>query len=195
MQTFSIKCLPLPLTMRDVCSVCLRPMQVTAAGVIRPLHGPIRSRCPGSHLPPRVSTSQASRVMPTSAVDAPRTHLQKTYRDLSHRFQFRIILCCHAEFPVSSLKTLKHIPQAAREHAARKMAAILDFVTVHNSLEAWSRLFRFGARCLRMPDNQNDGSLTSAVLLQVNNESDAPAAEFLRQTPLVSSKCLCSRLR
>ena len=121
-----------------VCSVCLRPMQVTAAGVIR-VHGPIRSRCPGSHLPPRVSTSQAS--MPTSAgppSDSPSEDLPRPEPPISVLHHPLL----PSEFPVSSLKTLKHIPQAAREHAARKLAAILDFVTVHNSPEITLTKFR-----------------------------------------------------
>ena len=41
-----------PISARQVgCSVCFRPIAVTAAGMIR-IHGPVRARCPGSRRPP-----------------------------------------------------------------------------------------------------------------------------------------------
>ena len=41
-----------PISARQVgCSVCFRPIAVTAAEMIR-IHGPVRARCPGSRRPP-----------------------------------------------------------------------------------------------------------------------------------------------
>ena len=53
--------------------------------------------------------------------------------------------------PRSTVKILKRIPHASRDHAARKLATILDQIVLNNNTASWDRLFSFAPRCLRVP--------------------------------------------
>ena len=51
--------------------------------------------------------------------------------------------------PPHLVKTVKGIPRASRDIAARKMAAILQDIMSLNDVPSWNRLYRFATRCLR----------------------------------------------
>ena len=58
--------------LRVVCSVCLRSISVTSAGLVR-AHGPLSHRCPGSNEPP-ARTQRADDVQlspPQTPVSSP----------------------------------------------------------------------------------------------------------------------------
>ena len=146
------------LNLQPSCSVCLRPFTTTAAGVVRQ-HGPVKSRCPGSHRPPR--TSCAPGQLPSksnnqgaedaTAVTPPSDpHLEKV-----------------------SVRVLKRLPKVSRECAVRKLAGILEAVVRDNDYTLWVRLHRFTTRCLRHPGKEGRGSsLATVVNRQLREETD-----------------------
>ena len=147
--------------MAGTCALCLRSMSTTATGLLR-IHGPLIARCPGSGKPPRpLASSRISPSMPTSAsspVLAP-------------------AVPSPASTPSPVLPTiprnrvLKRIPKAARHQCSARLATVLGDVVRHNSVEAWSRLFLFAPRCLRLPQRgKHPESLSSLVRQQLRDD-------------------------
>ena len=64
---------------------------------------------------------------------------------------------------------------ASRDHAARKLATILDQIVLNNNTASWDRLFSFAPRCLRVPRRGGHRrSLASHVNAMLREESDPP---------------------
>ena len=124
------------------CAVCRRYISVTAAGLIRQ-HGPLRSRCPGSHQhpgpDPGVSPPLSQQPLgPEGMRTAPLPYSQ-TSSDTQ-------------QCPLKCLvKVLKQIPRLEREQAASKLAVILDSIVSKNDYTSWSRLLQFSTWCLHVP--------------------------------------------
>ena len=130
------------------CAVCGRLISVTAAGLIRQ-HGPLRSRCPGSHQQP--GPSPGSRVSP-SLSQQPHTPEGLRAASLpSSRISTHATDTRQCPLPLKcSAKILKRIPRASREQAASKLARILDAIVSKGDHASWDRLLRFSTRCLHV---------------------------------------------
>ena len=75
--------------------------------------------------------------------------------------------------PRSTVKILKRISRASRDHAARKLATILDQVVLNNNIASWDCLFSFAPRCRRVPRRGGHRrSLASHVNAMLREESD-----------------------
>ena len=149
------------LSLSPTCSICFRPMTITAAGLVRQ-HGPLRARCPGSHQPPANSTQPPQAVLSRSGrpLVAPLTG--------SATFQPTCLP------PRATVKILKRIPKASRLSAGRKLATILEAVVGKNDHASWDRLFRFSSRCLRAPKRGGQRrSLATVVNRQLEEETDS----------------------
>ena len=116
---------------------------------------PVGQRCPGSGSPPLPQD--------TSSADAPRqtgTQTALPTEDFS---------------TLPYVRLLKRLPRASRDQSARKLATILDEVTVVNSASSWMRLLKFPRRCLRVPTRGGRRwSLAKHVNQQLAEESDPP---------------------
>ena len=104
----------------SVCSVCLCPIAVTNAELVRQ-HGPVASRCPGSRRPPAVSPpaipQPSTRLLPCSKTAAPPSLTPAQVLTNS---------TTQEPPPRCSVKLLKRVPWSSREQAASKLALILD---------------------------------------------------------------------
>ena len=68
---------------------------------------------------------------------------------------------------------LKRVPRASRYLAATKLARILEDVSVKNDSGSWSRLFKFGRRCLAVPRRGGwRRNLASTVNAQLQEEAE-----------------------
>ena len=104
---------------QSTCSVCLRPIAVTATGLVRQ-HGPVASRCPGSRRPP---------VWPASTPAHPPEPLTMMTRGQDSEEMERLPPSTVFSLPLrTSVNIIKRLPKASRESAARKFAAILEAV-------------------------------------------------------------------
>ena len=139
---------------RALCYICLRPMPLRKDGAVR-VHSPVGQRCPGSGSPPLPHD--------TSSADAPRqtgTQTPPPMEDFS---------------TLPYVRLLKRLPHASRDQSARKLATILDEVTVVNSASSWMCLLKFPRRCLRVPTRGGRRwSLAKYVNQQLAEESDPP---------------------
>ena len=128
------------------CTVCRRLTALTKAGLIR-VHGPVDNRCPGSRAPPShrgvsttdFTTSSSHPVLPTEAELGSRQPFTSDHRHNP------------LTLPVPPMKTIKRIPRASRNTAAKKLASIIEAAVASNDQNSWDRLFRFASRCLRSP--------------------------------------------
>ena len=148
-----------------VCSVCLRSISLTAAGLIR-VHGPVHQRYPGSGKPPKPNVS--SWVLPgnVGAPDGPAYVLQ-----VPRAADSGLSLLCN----VPPVKLIDRIPSAARYQCGVKFTAILSDVIETNSLASWDRLLHFPSRCLRLPEDPNKSkSLSSKIKEQLVREESPP---------------------
>ena len=143
---------------RAPCAVCGRSMPVTRTGLIR-VHGPLDNRCAGSRVPPvglsNVIDRGNSQPLPPFAPDVPQA----------------------AQVPPSppqlAVRTIKRIPRAARELAAKKLAVLLGRVVESNELASWDRLLHFSTRCLRvLPRGGSHYNSTKAFKKQIEDEVD-----------------------
>ena len=149
--------------------MCLRCMPLRRDGGVR-VHGPVDNRCPGSGKQPRIaaplghsfssteSSPPATTVVADSSPGPPPSpaHVEGL----------------HLQPPG---KIVKRIPRASREHAASKLAAILDDVTAANNVASWTRLLNFPRRCLRVPVRGGSRwSLARQVNRQLTEECDPP---------------------
>ena len=71
--------------------------------------------------------------------------------------------------PIPASRTLDRIPKAARYQCRVKLTTIMEVVG-ENSIVAWSRLFHFPTRCLRIPDRSSNKEGRSAVLASIVKE-------------------------
>ena len=159
---------------RALCKICHRPMPLRRDGAIR-VHGPVGERCPGSGVAPLPCDVP-------SAETPQQTVRQASTEDLSILPHVRI---------------LKRLPRASRVQSARKLATILDEVTVANSFNSWMRLLKFPRRCLCVPIRGGQRwNLVKHVNHQLAEESDplptAPWAVGRPTTPPQSPRTHCS---
>ena len=145
---------------RADCAICLRSCSVTSVGLIR-AHGPVASRCSGSHQPavPAVpigsDTAASDPVLSTSNPLLNTTSSDPTPIQIS----------------VPQVKIIKRIPRASREQALSKLANILEGVVNNNSPSSWERLFLFSTRCLRVPSRSDRRwSLATMINKQLREE-------------------------
>ena len=142
-----------------LCTVCRRPVSITAAGLVR---GPVRSRCPGSRCAPPTPCSDTAPAQPRVRVEDPSTSPSQSTppSDL---------------LPPTNNCKIRRIPKNSRDQAARKLASILNAVVAINDHASWSHLLCFASRCLRVPLNRTQGrqgSLVSTFNKQLADESD-----------------------
>ena len=77
---------------------------------------------------------------------------------------------------IQSVRVLKRVPPASRYLAATKLARILEYVSEKNDSGLWSRLFKFGRRCLVVPRRGGRRrKLASAVNAQLQEEAEQPS--------------------
>ena len=122
------------------CVVCHRSISVTAAGLVR-LHGPVRSRCPGSRKPPLSQVS--SNIFSQPPIRGP-------YAGNSPQDSLDLP-------PAPSRKLLKRIPRGSREACAYKLTTILEATVRQNDVASWDRLLHFAACCLYAPPGGGGG--------------------------------------
>ena len=152
---------------RGRCSVCLRSMPLRLDGLIR-VHGPRRSRCPGSDQPPGSDLTTVSQSMSSSPVDpCPRVPSPRSPHTTSSNLEDVLSL-----LKSKKVKTLKRIPRGCRNQAARKFDEILANVICVNDQDCWARLFRFSRSCLACPGRGGRRwSLSKLVSRQIIEES------------------------
>ena len=145
-----------PVANRGQCAICCRIMPLTRAGLVR-VHGPVRNHYCGSHnlpLIPNLGQGAVSLGIGASPPSSP------PRREVPNPTRFTV-------------KILKRIPRASRDHAARKLATILDQVVLNNNTASWNCLFSFAPCCLRMPRRGGHcRSLASHVNAMLKEESD-----------------------
>ena len=147
----------------DCCSVCLRVISVTSAGLIHQ-HGPCHSR-PGARQPPVSCRLMSSQQECTSATST----LNSTPQD---PFSLPTLS------PKCSVQVLKGIPRASQCHGAEELSKVLLNVVSLNNDASWNCLSRFTARCFHVPEERiKNRSLASEVNQQLNNETDPPQVE------------------
>ena len=79
----------------------------------------------------------------------------------------------NTEPPRSTVKLLKRIPRTSRDHAAKKLATILDQVVLNNNTAYWDGLFSSAPRYLRVPRRGGHcRSLASHVNAMLREQSD-----------------------
>ena len=77
------------------------------------------------------------------------------------------------------IRVLKRVPRASRHLAATKLARILEDVAEKNDSGSWSRLFKFGRRCLAVPRRGGRRrKLASAVNAKLQEEAEPPSNLF-----------------
>ena len=164
-----------PTSLRP-CAVCCRLISVTAAGLIRQ-HGPLPSRCPGSHQQPGSGPSVSAPLSQQPHCPDGMHAASRPPHRLSTDSQQRPLP------PKCLVKILKRIPHASREQAAAKLAKILDAIVSkdgHDDHVSCDRLLQFSAQCFRVPARRAKRcSLASMVNGQLREEVDPPV---LRQT-------------
>ena len=131
------------------CSLCLRCMSLTSAGVMR-VHGPMGRRCPGSGKPPRGFSGQRTSVPSGEAVQ---------HQGVTPSSQPSVVSLSQGEPAVVQhlpiVRVLRRIPKAAREQCSSKLTSILEEVVRSNDVCSWNRLFQFATSCLRLPHRGN----------------------------------------
>ena len=175
------------------CSVCRRPIALTASGVVR-CHGPRSSRCPGSGLLPAVpatctssslSSSSSSLSAVSSSLLPPSVVVTSDQQQALHsppHLQSSIPPCR------PSAKFLKRIPKASRDCCGRKLAAILGAVVADNNHEAWYRLLRLVIDARDSPSEvENDGPWPPLSINRLKASDHGTTARLSRE-PRSSSK-------
>ena len=148
------------------CSLCLRCMSLTSAGVVR-VHGPVGRRCQGSGKPPRGVSARRTGV-PSGEADQQRGATPSTQPSVVSLSQGEPAVVQH--LPV--VRVLRRIPKAAREQCSSKLASILEEVMRSNEVGSWNRLFQFTTTCLRLPHRGNPHqSLASKIKDQLREEA------------------------
>ena len=156
-----------------VCSVCLRSMSVTSAGVVW-IHGPGSSRCPGSGRPPK--TSNGDNGASVSVFSSPRgqgrepppSAADSQGEQLSSQFSFK-----------PRVKIVKRIPRASRDLVRSKLTSLLEGVVSSNAISSWERLLHFSARCLIVPPRGGRRwSLATMINKQLREEADPPPVKI-----------------
>ena len=145
---------------QSLCAISRRPIATCSNGLIQ-LHGPVNSRCAGSHHSPifhstphdgSTSNSSQSQTGPPTSFPPPN----------------------------QLVKVLKRIPKASRASCARKLTSILEAVVASNDQASWHRLLSFPKRCLRTPlRGGKHWSLSSIINKQLNEESDLSTGKSL----------------
>ena len=139
------------------CSVCLRVLSLTAAGLIHQ-HGPSPG-CSGTGCQPIVgSTCIKDPELSTAA--PPSTSASSVNNSEQDLLQSILSQRC---------RLLKRIPKASRTLAAEKLSAVLLRIIANpDDLSAWSDLLRFSFACLVVPGGRggknHQSNLTSKVL-------------------------------
>ena len=152
------------------CSVCHLPYSVTRAGAIR-THGPVHNRCQGSGKPPSVIPPCVPRDNAIAVTCTPYTSTNQPPPSDTVTLS-----------PVASSRILKRVPRGSRDHAAKKMASIVQNVVIGNDPLTWQRLLLFAPRCLRVPRRGGKRwKLTSAVNQQIREEMPDVGPQTIRQ--------------
>ena len=146
---------------RAPCAVCLRQMPLRKDGTIH-VHGPVSWRCGGSGGSPNTIVPETREAQDPGSADhvpsASRTLPPPTVASFS---------------PLPRVRVVKRLPHASQDPATRKLASILEEVTMVNSAHSWLRLLRFPRHCLRTP--RRGGlcwSLAKCINQQLAEESD-----------------------
>ena len=148
------------------CSLCLRCMSLTSAGVMR-VHGPVGRRCPGSGKPPRGFSGQRTSV-PSGEADQHQGVTPPSRPSVVSLSQGEPAAVQH--LPI--VRVLRRIPKAAREQCSSKLTSILEEVERSNDVCSWNRLFQFSTSCLRLPHRGNPHqSLASKIKDQLREEA------------------------
>ena len=173
----------------SLCSVCLRPIAVTKAGVVR-LQGPIRARCGGSGQLPATRDRLLRLNCSRSDSDPVSVSVQSVQEveSLSDSQAFVPVVsvpACPLTIQPSrpSNKILPRIPKGAREQCGRKLATILDSVSRCNDHASWCRLLSFTERCLRSPSRGGKRRSLAAVFnAQINGEDTSLSSRLVKKS-------------
>ena len=77
---------------------------------------------------------------------------------------------------IQSIRVLKRVPRVSRHLAVTKLPRFVEDVSVKNDSRSWSRLFKFGRRCLAVPRRGGRRrNLASAVNAQLQEEAEPPS--------------------
>ena len=80
----------------------------------------------------------------------------------------------------SNAPIIKRVPKSSRHLAATKLSRILDDIVERNTVDAWSRLFKFPLWCLAWPSRAGQRhSLATAVNRQLQVEADKPVPQLV----------------
>ena len=144
---------------RSPCSVCLRSVAVTSAGLIRQ-HGPVQAHCSGSHQP----SASSFLILPPFA---PPITLRVEVPSPAPSATTQAALPA-AAFSRPTVKILRRILKASRLLAGRKLTSLLEAVVFGNDHTLWKRLFHFSSHCLKLPQRSAQGtSLATLVNRQI----------------------------
>ena len=158
------------------CSVCLRVLSLTAAGLIHQ-HGPSPG-CPGTGRQPIVgSTCIKNPELSTAAPPSTSTSsVNNSQQDLLQSLSSQ------------RCRLLKRIPKASRTLAAEKLAAVLSRIIANpDDLSAWSDILRFSFACLAVPGGRggknHQSNLTSKVNSALNAYPERPTDRSSQSKP------------
>ena len=119
------------------CSLCLRCMSLTSAGVVR-VHGPVGRRCQGSSKPPR-GFSERQTSVPSGEADQQQGVTPPSQPSVVSLPQGEPVVVQH----LSVVSVLRRIPKAIREQCSSKPASILEEVERSNDA--------LGTDCFNLP--------------------------------------------
>ena len=130
------------------------------------MHGPIGNRCLCSRSLPAVAAVPRPSQATSSDVHSPA--LSGESKPVFHQY--------------SNVPIMKRVPKSSCHLAATKLSRILDDIVERNTVDAWSRLFKFPFRCLARPSHAGQRhSLSTAVNRQLQVEADKSVPQFGRQ--------------
>lgn len=168
-----------------VCSVCMRQISLTSAGVIHSHgHG---SLCVGSGCPPAavttaVSTSESAFTTSSMSLVTAVGQLQQASRPLDSQTLLDDVVRARC-------RVLKYIPKASRIMAATKFTTVLDRIVADpDNVSLWQQFLMFTHSCFTV--GERGGKRHSTTLAtKVNNALSAfPTTGYRLQPPVVCNK-------
>lgn len=141
------------------CSVCLRQLSLTSAGVIH-VHGLHGSQCTGSGCAPTDASITTQTAL--SSGDGPQQQKQQqaTASPLDAQYVLDVVVGART-------RVMKYVPKASRMMAAAKLSVLLDRITTNpDNVDAWQLLLLFTYSCFEVPERggkRHKASLASKV--------------------------------
>lgn len=161
---------------KGTCSVCLRVLSLTAAGLIHSHgHG---SPCAGTGNPPAdISTTSNTPVSLCTTVCQP-----SEQSNPQHDAQSLLDIIITARVQV-----LKYVPKASRIMAAAKLTTVIDQVVANpDNVSLWLQLFLFTYNCFGVCE-RGGRRHSSSLATKVNKRLSEFTGQPLPQVPVVSN--------